>query len=714
MSEKHTLQNIVDTIIALAFSSQNNETLAKWVSLHDIGVALAFAHRDQMITGFTPLGEQVLRDAISNLASALETTEDHLVQMAISDDDLDDFGTMGSQDGRWEDPNLFDIALKSVPAKSAYAARTSDSGILKRLMGDDSVVSAVASNPSLAYETGLLGQFIEVAVSHHFARYSLVENSHLPPEIFESLAASTDANVRAVVARRAQLSEEALKRLVKDENSKVREAVAENPNLTGEMVAVLAKDEVPEVRRGAGTHPRASGDVLEALATDDDKTARSGAARNPSLFPELIVALLNDEDSSVRLWAARNPSLTGAELTALAAGDDVSLREAVGANPGTPLEVLETLAGDTNWRVRQSVAGNARASATLLTKLSEDSNFLVRQNMASNPNLPPDIIERLARDRSWETRELIAANPSCPPVVLATLARDVYPDVRIGVLSNLNTSIDTFKEVLDRLAQEAQAEDESLENDGNGDPRPREELGTWESVALWPKLTTDDRQAILPSDVDSLELMWREYFECWSTDGSFEDSDPFEPLELGTELNVPGAAELLERVQGFDISGDVEDSRERFEQIADEFVEWVTRYLPIVPAEFEVSGSFWLENTEENRQKLRSMDPHHIWSVIWGDVLYLMESFEDSSNDEKVVLFCVTDQPHIADGTLVCDLTVRISCMLCDGEGYSSDGDACPACEEGGQAVVHVEHFAAQRLVGLIPRSIRALTGWLS
>ena len=506
MSEKQPIQNIIDTVIALAFSSQNNETLAKWVSLHDIGVALAFAHRDQMITGLTPFGEQVLRDAISNLASVLETTEDHLVQMAISDDDPDDFGTMGSQDARWEDPNLFDIALKSVPAKSAYAARTSDSGILKRLMGDDSVVSAVASNPSLAHETGLLGQFIEVAVSHHFARYSLVGNSHLPAEIFESLAASTDANVRAVVARRAQLSEEVLKRLVMDENSKVREAVAENPNLTAEMVAVLAKDEVPEVRRGAGTHPRASGDVLETLATDVDKTARSGAARNPSLFPELIAALLNDEDSSVRLWAARNPSLPGAELTALAAGDDVSLREAVGANPSTPLEVLETLAGDTNWRVRQSVAGNARASATLLTKLSEDSNFLVRQNMASNPNLPPDIIERLARDRSSETRELIAANPSCPPVVLATLARDVYPDVQVGVLSNLNTSIDTFKEVLDRLAQEAQAEDESLENDGNGDPRPPEKLGTWESVALWPKLTTDDRQAILPSDVDSLDV----------------------------------------------------------------------------------------------------------------------------------------------------------------------------------------------------------------
>jgi hypothetical protein len=348
-----------------------------------------------------------------------------------------------------------------------------------------------------------------------------------------------------------------------------------------------------------------------------------------------------------------------------------------------------------------------------LAKLSEDPNFLVRQAMASNPDLPPDIIERLAGDRAWETRGLIAGNPSCPAGVLASLASDAYPDVPVDVLCNPNTSIDTFREVLERLAQEAQAEDESLENEGNGGPEPREKLARRESVALWPKLTSDGRQAILPTDVDSLESMWRDYFECWSTNGSFEDQGPFEPLELGTDLNVPGAAELLGRVQEFDIGDDVEDTRESFEQLADEFVEWVTSYLPIVPAEFDVSGSFWLDNTEENRQKLRSMDPHHIWSVIWGDVAFLTEAFVDSDDDFKVTGFCVTDQPHVSAHSHVCDLAVRITCCLCGGEGYSSEGVACPACEEGGEAVVDVGNFAVQRLAVLIPRSLRALTGWL-
>jgi hypothetical protein len=618
-----------------------------------------------------------------------------------------------AQDGRWEDSKLFDIALKSSSAKRAFGRYTSDPGIFKDLMRDASVVSALASNPHLARETEFFKDFIQAAVSDHLVRFALSANAHLPAEILKPMAAAPESSVRLAVANRPQLTEEALTVLVRDENPNVRESVTGNPNLTAEMLELLAKDENPNVRRGAGSHPGASVEILKALAASDDATTRSGAARNPKLPQELIVALLHDEDSSVILWAARNTSLTVDVLTELAAGDDLTLRAEVGANPSTPLEVLETLAGDSNWRVRQSVARNARTPATILAKLSEDPNFLVRQAMASNPDLPPDIIERLAGDRAWETRGLIAGNPACPAGVLASLASDAYPDVPVDVLYNPNTSIDTFREVLERLAQEAQAEDESLENEGNGDPGPREKLARWESVALWPKLTTDGRQAIVPTEVDSLEPMWREYFESWSTDGSFEDHGPFEPLELATELNVPGAAELLDRVQEFDISGDVEDTRERFEQLADEFVEWVTSYLPIVPVEFDVSGSFWVDNTEENREKLRSMDPHHIWSVVWGDVLYLTEGFVDSSDDHKVTGFCVTDQPHVSDHSHVCDLAVRIGCLLCDGEGYSSAGDACPACEEGGQAVVDVEHFAVQRLAGLIPRSLRELTGWL-
>jgi hypothetical protein len=88
MSETHTIDSIVETVIALTVSSQNNETLAKWVELHDIGVSLAFAHREQMITGLTTHGEQVIREAVTNLASSLETTVDYLVDIATSPDEV--------------------------------------------------------------------------------------------------------------------------------------------------------------------------------------------------------------------------------------------------------------------------------------------------------------------------------------------------------------------------------------------------------------------------------------------------------------------------------------------------------------------------------------------------------------------------------------------------------------------------------------------------
>jgi hypothetical protein len=619
----------------------------------------------------------------------------------------------GSQDGRWEDSKLFNIALKSLSGKRAYGRYTSDPGTLKTLMGDGTVLYAVASNPHLASEIDLLNDLIKVAVTDYFALTGLSTNLHLPADAFEALLATRNSSVRSEVAKSAPLSEEALMGLIRDESPEVREAVTRNPHLTAEMVAVLAKDEVSNVKRGAGSHPAAQVEVLKTLATSDDANARSGVARNPNLPQELIADLLDDEDSSVRLWAARNTSLAAAELIALSTGDDLTLRAAVGANTSTPQEVLGTLAGDANWRVRQSVARNPKTSAELLAKLSEDPNFLVRQEMASNPDLSLDIIHRLAGDRAWETRGLIAGNPLCPPEVLAALASDPYPDVPVEVLSNPNTPIDVFTQILQGLAEDTQAEDVSPDRKGTDSPDAGNSFVNKGSVVLWPELTPESQRAIVLANVDSLESVWREYFENWSIDESFEDHGPFEPLELAKVLDVPGAAELLGRVQEFDLSDGAEDSRESCELVVDDLVEWMTSYIPTIPAGFVVGWGFSLENNEENRQKLRLMNPHHIWSVVWGDVEYLTEGFVDSDDDFKVTRYFASDQPHISDASYVCDLALRVTCLLCDGEGYSPEGEACPACEDQGQTVVGVEHLAAQRAARLIPQSLRALTGWL-
>lgn len=133
----------------------------------------------------------------------------------------------------------------------------------------------------------------------------------------------------------------------------------------------------------------------------------------------------------------------------------------------------------------------------------------------------------------------------------------------------------------------------------------------------------------------------------------------------------------------------------------------------LIPEGLSVARDFSFENNAGNREKLRSMDPHHIWTVFWGDVEYLAERFVDSDDELKVTRYFVTDQPHISDGSHICGLAVRVTCLLCDGEGYSPEGEACPACEEQGQTVVGVEHLALQRAAGLIPRSLRELTGWL-
>jgi len=86
MSER-PIKDVISTIVTLAVTSQNNDTLAKWLELNDIVVSIALAYRENMIIGLTKSGEAMLRDSISNLASALEITSDELIDLATRDDE---------------------------------------------------------------------------------------------------------------------------------------------------------------------------------------------------------------------------------------------------------------------------------------------------------------------------------------------------------------------------------------------------------------------------------------------------------------------------------------------------------------------------------------------------------------------------------------------------------------------------------------------------
>ena len=229
-----------------------------------------------------------------------------------------------------------------------------------------------------------------------------------------------------------------------------------------------------------------------------------------------------------------------------------------------------------------------------------------------------------------------------------------------------------------------------------------ESLNLWSvSPETWCDLSQEVREKLLRANPTSLLGFWRNYFEGWSTRDLGNEHEAFSPVVLAADLGVDGAQDLLDLVGGFQLSVRVDQVRREFEGLVDECVDWVTEYIPIRPEQFRLSpGSFWIENNPSNLSKLKEVDPRHTWSVRWGDVLYLMGGFEPSADPFRVPNYFITDQPHVLDGEFVCLLGLRVTCLLCEGDGESPDGVGCPACEEGGQFTADVADLGFRRAQG--------------
>ena len=226
---------------------------------------------------------------------------------------------------------------------------------------------------------------------------------------------------------------------------------------------------------------------------------------------------------------------------------------------------------------------------------------------------------------------------------------------------------------------------------------------------MWHEVTDSFRREFIAHKLPGIEYVWRDYFGCWSTQESFDSYGPFEPLEIAAELDNPRAKELLAQVAEFSISDDLIDTRRDFSLLQDVFVDWIVDYIPIVPSGLDMWFGFQIDNTEENRAKLREMDPYHIWTVVWGNVVYLVEDFWDLEDAQG---YFMTQVPHEANGSSVCDLCQEITCLLCSGEAESDQGTECPACENVGQITVDATISSMLIARKEIPPSIRPNTGW--
>lgn len=149
-------------------------------------------------------------------------------------------------------------------------------------------------------------------------RMLLAERQDLPKQVIDQLAGDGDAKVVKSLATNPALSAEQLRTMVSAHGPRVAARIAANPSCPPNLLQQIAR-QTPPVRkalRRIAEHPNAPAEAL--LACLDDPQARRIAASHPALPAQAILHLLTDADIGVATAAAANPSLPHAAMRDLA------------------------------------------------------------------------------------------------------------------------------------------------------------------------------------------------------------------------------------------------------------------------------------------------------------------------------------------------------------------------------------------------------------
>jgi hypothetical protein len=96
------------------------------------------------------------------------------------------------------------------------------------------------------------------------------------------------------------------------------------------------------------------------------------------------------------------------------------------------------------------------------------------------------------------------------------------------------------------------------------------------------------------------------------------------------------------------------------------------------------------EVTDESREKLKSLDPKTIWSVVHGDDgAVLISGLWDH---DEVLNWIVTERPWSGEpASYSVDLAVRVWCRPCDSRGETKSGASCEKCDGDGYKIYDVD-----------------------
>ncbi|RKS97206.1 hypothetical protein BX286_7020 [Streptomyces sp. 3211.6] len=234
------------------------------------------------------------------------------------------------------------LAADPVPMVRAVLAQNPsiDETLMRRLAEDrgHDVQRSLAHHPHLP-----LDLLARLAATVRPGPVPLPRIASATPAELAALAASDDAALRMLVARRRDLPDGIRDALARDRDAKVLCAIAPHPGLTGTQLLALIDGHGTRVALKAADNPDATAAVLERLARQPGPARRHflAIARHPNApLPALLACLT---DPRARPVAAARPELPGSALLDLLADEDPRVVQAAAANPSLPAESMRAL-----------------------------------------------------------------------------------------------------------------------------------------------------------------------------------------------------------------------------------------------------------------------------------------------------------------------------------------------------------------------------------
>jgi hypothetical protein len=201
------------------------------------------------------------------------------------------------------------------------------------------------------------GSYVTWNVARNPDNYPELFASH--PDLLDILAASDAGFIRAIIAKRTDISPETLSKLQQDKSVNVRTVIAARRDTPTEVFRKLAKVQGALIATAIVNNPATPLEVLEMMVKSRSGQARIDLAHRPDCTADMLDILVHDKNSErVATAVVFHPNASANALAVHAEHRFYSIRVAIASHLNTSGETLDLLSRDADIRVRNAVEAN--------------------------------------------------------------------------------------------------------------------------------------------------------------------------------------------------------------------------------------------------------------------------------------------------------------------------------------------------------------------